>query len=62
MKAIIKLGLIFMIMLTPGLVSLLFSFEYELLQGQYIVYGLTTIAIMLGLWLIKTDFIDNIEE
>jgi hypothetical protein len=62
MKAILKLGVIFLIMLTPALVSMLFSFEYELLQGQYVVYGLSTIAIMFGLWLIKTEFIDHIEE
>jgi hypothetical protein len=62
MKASLKLGLILMIMVTPALVSLFFSFEYELLQGQYVVYGLSTIAIMFGLWLIKTEFIDHIKE
>jgi hypothetical protein len=61
MKTILKLLLIVLMMLTPLLVSLFFSFEYELLQGKYYVYILTTLSILLGLWLIKVDFIDSIE-
>lgn len=62
MKVMFKLGLIITMMLTPVLVSWFFSFQYELIQGQYLVYGLSSLSIMVGLWMIKTDFIDQIEE
>lgn len=62
MKVMFKLGLIITMMLTPVLVSWFFSFQYKLIHGQYLVYGLSSLSIMVGLWMIKTDFIDQIEE
>ncbi len=57
----IKLIWIGFMMITPLMISLFFEFEYSLIFGKVVVYTLTTLSFLFGLWMIKKDFIDKLD-
>ncbi|MBS3987397.1 MAG: hypothetical protein KGZ38_05510 [Erysipelothrix sp.] len=59
MKRILSAIIALIIMSTPTLVSFVFDFNLSLIYGQIAVYILSTLAIILGLWIIKVNLIDT---
>lgn len=57
----IKLIWIVLMMNTPLIISLFYEFEYEIMFGKVVVYALTSCSYFIGLWMIKKDFIDDLE-
>ncbi|MBS3990715.1 MAG: hypothetical protein KGZ51_01465 [Erysipelothrix sp.] len=56
-----KLIWIGLMMIMPLIISLFFEFEYSIIFGKVVVYTLTTLSFVFGLWMIKKDFIDKLD-